>query len=118
MSYVYGATKLGLGGTAVGAFFLEPARSLRLQVEAAAASATDIVGVVFEAPDGSDITGNKVGEFTGEAFEATLESSQAVIYVPTKVFGGEYLDTNQTPVALVKNGTYTTGIIQGTIVED
>jgi hypothetical protein len=91
---------------------------LKLLAHPSAASATDIAGVVFTAPTGSDITGAKVGEFSGATFEAALESGQAVLKVPCTEFGGTTMTTASTPVALVRNTTNTTGVVSCTVIEE
>jgi hypothetical protein len=95
-----------------------PQKFLKLLAHSSAQSETGIVGVVFQAPSGSDITGAKIGEFTGAAFESTLESGEAVLKVPVSEFGGGSLTTSDTPVALVRNTTDTTGIVACTVIEE
>lgn len=92
---------------------------LKLLAHSSAASATSIAGVVFSAPTGGNITGTtRYGEFTGAAFEGTLESGQAVLKVAVADFGGSALTTSDTPVALVRNSTYTTGAVSCTVIEE
>lgn len=93
-------------------------KKLKLLAHSSAASASSIAGVVFNAPSGSDITGTRIGEFTGAAFEASLESGQAVLKVAVSEFGGEALTTSDTPVALVRNATYTTGAVTASVIEE
>lgn len=91
---------------------------LKLLTDSSAASDTGVAGTVFEAPTGGDIVGAAIGEFTGAAFEADLESGEAVLKVAVTEFGGSSLTTSDTPVALVRNTTYTTGLISGTVIEE
>ncbi len=100
------------------AIALAPAGGLNLKglVHPSAQGVTSVSGVVFNAPSGGDITGTKIGEFTGEAFESALEGGQAVILVPVGSFGGEALSTSSTPVALFRTSTSTTGIVSCTVV--
>jgi hypothetical protein len=97
------------------------AKYLKLLCHPSAASASSVAGVVFEPPTGSDITGAKIGEFTAAAFEATTEGAgdaeRAVLLVPTADFGGGSLAADDPVVALVRNASYTTGAIDGTVVE-
>jgi hypothetical protein len=91
---------------------------LKLLAHSSAQSATGVAGVVFQAPTGGAITGAEIGEFTGEAFEGTLEGGKAVLKVPVADFGGTSLTTSDTPVALVRNSTNTTGIVSCTVIEE
>lgn len=94
-------------------------KKLKLLAHADAQGDTGVAGAVWEAPTGSDITGpNKYGEFTGKTFEASLEGGKAVLKVPVADFGGSALTTSDTPVALVRNATNTTGIISCTVIEE
>lgn len=93
-------------------------KKLKLKTTSSAASASSIAGVVFADPSGSDITGAKIGEFTGKAFESALEGGEAVLKVPVADFGGGSLTTSDTTVALVRNGTHTTGIVICTVIEE
>jgi hypothetical protein len=94
-------------------------KKLKLLAHADAQGDSGVAGVVFDAPTGSNITGpNKIGEFTGKTFEASLEGGKAVLKVPVADFGGSALTTSDTPVALVRNATNTTGIISCTVIEE
>lgn len=94
-------------------------KKLKLLAHADAQGDSGVAGVVFDAPTGSNITGpNKIGEFTGKTFEASLEGGKAVLKVPVADFGGSALTTLDTPVALVRNATNTTGIISCTVIEE
>lgn len=72
-------------------------RKLKVLAHSDAQSKTGVAGVVFQAPGGSDITGAKIGEFTGAAFSGTLEGGQSVLKVPVADFGGGALGTSDTP---------------------
>lgn len=95
-------------------------KKLKVTVHPSAASATGVEGVVFASSAG--IAGAEVGEFTGKTFEATTEGSgsaeRAVLKVPVTDFGGGALNVNDEVVVLVRNGTYTTGLIPATIIEE
>jgi hypothetical protein len=94
-------------------------KKLKLLANASAASAASVTGVVYSAPTGGDITGDtKYGEFTGQTFEAALESGNAVLKVPVTAFDGGALSTSSTPVALARNASYTTGIVSCTVIEE
>lgn len=91
---------------------------LKVKVDSSAASASSVAGVVFAAPSGANITGAKIGEFTGKTFEASLESDWAVLKVPVADFGGTSLTTSDTPVALVRNTSNTSGIVSCTVIQE
>lgn len=92
-------------------------RKLKLKLEAAAAGATNISGVVWAAQTGA-IAGAEIGEFTGQTFEAVLEGGEAVLKVPVSAFGGGSLTLSDTPVALVRNATNTSGIVSCTVIDE
>jgi hypothetical protein len=94
-------------------------KKLKLLAHADAQGDSGVAGAVWSAPAGSNITGpTKYGEFTGATFEAALEGGKAVLKVPVADFGGSALTTSDTPVALVRNATNTTGIISCTVIEE
>lgn len=93
-------------------------KKLKLLAHSSAASAAGVAGVVFAAPTGGAITGAEIGEFTGATFEASLESGKAVLKVACSEFGGTSLTTSDTPVALVRNSSNTTGIVSCTVIEE
>lgn len=72
-------------------------RKLKVLAHSDAQSKTGVTGVVFAAPSGSDITGARIGEFTGGAFSGSLESGQAVLKVPVADFEGDALTLADTP---------------------
>jgi hypothetical protein len=116
-----GVRPLNSNGSAYGSFGVEglgaaTVKKLKLKAHSSAASATNIKGVVFQSSAG--IAGAKIGEFTGKTFEATLDAGDAVLKVPVADFNGTSLTTSDTPVALVTDGTYTTGIISCTVIEE
>lgn len=92
-------------------------KKLKLKIDASAAGATNVSGVVWAAQPGA-IAGAEIGEFTGQAFEAALEGGQAVLKVPVSAFGGGSLTVSDTPVALVRNATNTSGIVSCTVIEE
>jgi hypothetical protein len=91
---------------------------LKLLAHSSAASATGVAGVVYAAPTGGNISGARIGEFTGKSFLGPLESGQAVLKVDVADFGGNSLTTSDTPVALVRNSTNTTGIVSCTVIQE
>lgn len=97
-------------------------RKLKLLAHADAQSKTGVQGVVFEAPTGGNLTGDKIGEFTGRTFEATLESGEAVLKVPVADFGGSALTTSDTPRVEIRyddSGTIKgTAIVPATVIEE
>ena len=92
-------------------------KKLKLKIDASAAGATNISGVVWAAQVGA-IAGAEIGEFTGQTFEVALEGGQAVLKVPVSSFGGGSLTVSDTPVALVRNATNTSGIVSCTVIEE
>lgn len=84
------------------AFILSRAltKYMKLMTHPDAQAAVSVAGAVFAAPGGSDLTGAKIGEFSGRSFSPTLESGQAVLKVPVSVFGGGSLTVVDTPVCV------------------
>lgn len=117
-AYLFVVTDGGQSNASGSVVQISAIRYLKVLVDSAAVAATNISGVVFAAPSGSDITGAKIGEFTGESVEAALESGQAVLKVLVTDFGGESLTTSDTPVVLFRNTDYTTGLIQATVINE
>lgn len=94
-------------------------KKLKVLVHSAAQSDSGVAGAVFEAPDGSDITGAKIGEFTGKTFESSLEGGLAVLKVPVADFGGSGLTTSDTPVVFLRNTTDgLSDIISATVIQE
>jgi hypothetical protein len=95
-------------------------KKLKVLVHPDAASATGVEGIVWNASAG--IAGAEYGEFTGKTFEATTEGSgdaeRAVLLVPVADFGGGALNVDDVVPCLVRNATYTTGLITGTVIEE
>jgi hypothetical protein len=92
-------------------------RYLRVSLHESASGAAGFSGVVFQSPSGSDITGAKIGEFTGQSFQSTLVNGLAVLDAPLDSFGGEALAVTDTPVVLVRNEFDTSGIVTASIIE-
>jgi hypothetical protein len=99
-------------------FLATSVKKIKMLVHSSAQSDVDIAGVVFEAPSGGNITGPKIGEFTGAAFESSLEGGAAVLKVAVTEFGGAALTTSDTPVAMIKNASYQTGVVSCTVIEE
>lgn len=89
--------------------------AVKLLAEASAASATNIEGVVLNS------TGDTViGEFSGQAFEASLEGGEAVLLIPVAdiIPDGATLTTSHTPIVYAYNATESTvGPGTATVVE-
>jgi hypothetical protein len=95
------------------------ALKLKVLTHPSAASATGVAGVVFAVPSGSDITGARIGEFTGATFDAGLDGSgAAVLKVAVGDFGGGALTTSDTPVAILRFDTRATGAISCTVIDE
>jgi hypothetical protein len=94
-------------------------KKLKVLVHPDAASASAVEGIVWQA---GGIASTEIGEFTGKTFEATTEGSgdaeRAVLLVPVADFGGGSLSVDDVVPCLVRNATYTTGIITGTVIEE
>lgn len=75
---------------------------VKVLAEASAASETGIEGVVLNATRDTVI-----GEFSGQAFEASLESGEAVLLIPTADItpDGDTLTTSDTPIVFAYNAT-------------
>jgi hypothetical protein len=75
---------------------------VKVLAEAVAASETGIEGVVLNATRDTVI-----GEFSGQAFEASLESGEAVLLIPTADItpDGNTLTTSDTPIVFAYNAT-------------
>lgn len=102
---------------------LKPAATtkyLKLLADSPAASATGVEVVVFSAPSGSNyITGTtRYGSANGQEFEASLESGSAVLKVLASDVGCSGLAAATTVAALAQNTTYTTGMVEATIIEE
>lgn len=97
---------------------IAPPFKIKILVDASAASETSVRGVVFTFPAGSDIVGTKIGEFSGKTFDAALFEGEAQLLVHCVDFGGGSLGYGDDPVVLVRNSTYTSGIIPATLTEE
>lgn len=93
---------------------------VKILADSSAASATGVEVVVFSAPSGGNYVtgGTRYGSVNAQAFEATLESGNAVLKVPAEDVGCESLAVSTTVAALARNTTYTTGIVSATIIEE
>lgn len=88
---------------------------VKLLAHSSAASATGVEGVVLSAARDTVI-----GEFTGQAFEASLESGEAVLLIPVDDItpDGSALTTTDTPLVSAYNSTYgTVGLGSATVIE-
>lgn len=97
-----------------------PVKYVKVLVGPDAASASDIEVVVHSAPSGTDyVTGTtRYGSASGYQFEASLESGQAVLKVLASTVGCDALDVGATVAAVARNGTYTSGVVSATIIEE
>jgi hypothetical protein len=113
-------TKSGGGGAVNAAIILAlkasvANRYVKLLANAVAASETGIEGVVLNAARDTVI-----GEFSGQAFEASLEGGEAVLLIPTNAItpNGESLTTSDTPTVFAYNATDSTiGPGSATVIE-
>ena len=93
---------------------------LKILADSSAASATGVEVVAYSAPSGSNyVTGTtRYGSTNGQAFEASLESGSAVLKVLASDVGCNSLAAATTVAALARNTTYTTGMVEATIIEE
>lgn len=99
------------------ASFKEPATNLYLKLLAhsSAASATGVEGVVL-----NSTRDTVIGEFSGQAFEASLESGEAVLLIPAADItpDGNSLTTSDTPIVFAYNATDSlVGPASATVIE-
>lgn len=87
---------------AMASFLPASAKVVKLLAHSGAASATGIEGVVLNAARDTVI-----GEFSGQAFEASLESGEAVLLIPVEAItpDGNTLTTSDTPIVFAYNAT-------------
>jgi hypothetical protein len=93
---------------------------LKILTDSTAASATGVEVVAYSAPAGSNyVSGTtRYGSINDQAFEASLESGQAVLKVLASDVGCDGLAVSSTIRALAQNTTYTTGMVEATIIEE
>jgi hypothetical protein len=93
---------------------------VKILTDSSAASATGVEVVVHSAPGGSNyITGTtRYGSVNAQEFEASLESGSAVLKVLASDVGCNGLAAATTVAALARNTTYTTGMVEATIIEE
>lgn len=119
-SWTLGATQPGVYAILA----LKPATTttkyVKLLTDSSAASATGVDVAVYNAPSGSNyVTGTtRYGSATGQAFEASLESGEAVLKVLASDVGCDGLAAATSVRALAQNTTYTTGMVTATIIEE
>lgn len=98
-----------------------PSATLKLKflVQSTAVGST-VAGVVFQPPATGDITGDKIGEFTGVVVTAGAgaDSGKGVVLVPVSEFGGGALAVDDPVVCLVRDADETTGIEAAIIIEE
>jgi hypothetical protein len=88
---------------------------IKVRVHPSAIGDTGVEGVVFFNP-GAALTGPEIGEFTGQAFDGTLEAGAAVIKIPVTAFGGTGLVTTDTPVVKLRNADSMSDLIPAEVV--
>jgi hypothetical protein len=119
-SWTLGATQPGVYAILA----LKPATTttkyVKLLADSSAASATGVEVVVFNAPAGSNyVSGTtRYGSVNAQEFEASLESGNAVLKVLASDVGCDGLAAATTVAALARNTTYTTGMVEATIIEE
>lgn len=88
---------------------------LKLLTHSAAASATSVEGWVV-----TDDNATYIGYFSGQAFEASLESGEAVLKVATTDIDpdGALLTTSDTPLVVVRNTASGTTMCDATVIEE
>jgi hypothetical protein len=119
-SWTLGATQPGVYAILA----LKPATTttkyVKILADSPAASATGVEVVVYSAPSGSNyITGTtRYGSVNAQEFEAALESGSAVLKVLATDVGCGSLAAATTVAALARNTTYTTEMVEATIIEE
>jgi hypothetical protein len=119
-SWTLGATQPGVYAILA----LKPATTttkyVKILADSPAASATGVEVVVYNAPAGSNyVTGTtRYGSVNAQEFEASLESGNAVLKVLASDVGCAGLAAATTVAALARNTTYTTGMVEATIIEE
>lgn len=96
-------------------FLTSGTKYVKVLTQPTAASASGVEGVVLNATRDTVI-----GEFTGQTFEAALESGSAVLLVPVDSIlpNGATLTTSDTPLVSAYNTTNgTVGLVSATVVE-
>lgn len=94
--------------------------SLKLLLHPSAVGLSGISGVVYQAPTGNNMSGDRVGEFTGASFELVTEGGgddeRAVLLVPTSNFNGGSLPVGTNVVVEVKSATHTSRLTPAVII--
>lgn len=103
---------------------------LKALLHPSAIGATDLEGIVYAAPSDSplDVCGAEIGEFgvgspqytfvDGSGLSPATDAGYAVLKIPVTAFGGDALTTSDTPLLVVRNASYTSGLISCTVVEE
>lgn len=92
-------------------------RYVRIAIHGSALGAT-VEGVIWSNPGDVGIVGRELTQFAGFTSEAELDGDgKAVFLVPVSLVD-ETMTTADTPVALVRDGTHTTGIVACTVIEE
>jgi hypothetical protein len=97
-------------------------KKVKFLAHPSAQSASGIEVVVFSAPSGTDyITGTtRYGSDNALSFDGTLDTTtgQAVLKVLASDVGADALAVDTVVAGVARNTTYTTGVIEGTIIEE
>lgn len=88
---------------------------VKILAPASAASASSIEGVVLNAARDTVI-----GEFSGQAFEASLEGGEAVLKINASDItpDGDTLTTSDTPLVIAYNATHSTDLATAEVIEE
>lgn len=92
-------------------------RKIKAVLHSSAVGDTGIAGVVFEAPAGADLTGARLGEFTG--MTGVSDGSDAAVKIPiASVAGAAALAPGDTPVVYLQSATKNSPLISATVVDE
>lgn len=92
-------------------------RKIKAVLHGSAVGETGLAGVVFAAPAGADITGARLGEFTGMG--AIADGANAAVKIPlASVAGASALTTSDTPVVYVASATKNSPMVSATVLDE
>ena len=91
---------------------------VKILAESSAVSTTGWAGVVFNTSGGSNLVGARIGEFSGQAFEGSLEGSNAVLKVTAASIGGTLPSVGTPVMVYAQNSTKYTPVWEGVVIDE